>query len=296
MAITLRSIPYHPKTDHHYGTSDDQPHQWDKESLVQPASVDRAPTTDLFPEVNGGKWYSKLYENLDAASLAAGPRYYGVAFPFGITDITTVNIFFHPDPEKLPDAQYVGLSGAWVDLYRYVQIFGIQLAANTQARGSTNMVLVMPIFSNATWNTLGSFRDRWREIVNGILVEVQKVAWPDLPGQTMPRNQSAMRNIILSDFSAGRLAMTNFRYHSNVGDVLREIWDFDGKNTMVPTAPEGGQALIYDQHSSPFRHNLFHVPPSRWWRNFPTVPRADAHGDIPRALFYHATTVSSYGH
>jgi len=46
------------------------------------------------------------------------------------------------------------------------------------------MVLVMPMFNNATWGNLGNFRIRWHDIVNGILVEVQKIAWPDKPRWT----------------------------------------------------------------------------------------------------------------
>ena len=78
----------------------------------------------------------------------------------------------------MKDNDYVGLNGNWSKLYRYIQYFGVQLAS-----GASNMVLVMPMFNNASWGNLGNFRMRWHDIVNGILVEVQKIAWPDKPGQ-----------------------------------------------------------------------------------------------------------------
>jgi hypothetical protein len=35
----------------------------------------------------------------------------------------------------------------------------------------------------------------------------QKNAWPDAQGQTMERNQTALRTVILSAFSVGRISM-----------------------------------------------------------------------------------------
>lgn len=62
----------------------------------------------------------------------------------------------------MTDNDYVGLSGNWSRLYRYIQYFGVQLAA-----GASNMVLVMPMFNNASWGNLGIFRMRCHDIVNG---------------------------------------------------------------------------------------------------------------------------------
>ena len=189
--------------------------------------------------------------------------------------------------------EYIGLNGRWSSLYRYIQHFGVQLAA-----GASNMVLVMPIFSPATWPNLGIFRHGWKEMMNAILVEVQKVAWPDNLGETMDRNKNAMTDVILSDFSAGRLAMGMARSVHGMGDYLREVWDFDGASAPSPHGPRGGQALIYDQAVSGAGHNIFHVPTPRW-RNFPfyfaEMKFDDLHGQIPMRLFYHASTMSAYG-
>jgi hypothetical protein len=98
-------------------------------------------------------------------------------------------------------------------------------------------------------------------MMNAILVDVQKVAWPDNLGETMDRNKNAMTDVILSDFSAG-LAMGMARSVHGMGDYLREVWDFDDASAPSPHGPRDGQALIYDQAVSGAGHNIFHVPDS----------------------------------
>jgi hypothetical protein len=287
--VALRSISYPPHKDGaHLGTSDNEPHSF-KEHLVDPESV-TPNVSDLFVDaVVGGPFYAKLYE-LDGGN----PRYFGVGFRYGISDISTVNIFFHPSPEfaGMKHAEYVGLEGSWSNLYRYIQYFAVQLAA-----GSTNMVLVMPMVDSGSWPDTGVLKSSWRHIINAILVEVQKVAWPDSPGSAMDRNQTGLQNIIFSAFSAGRIAMGMARGGFNgVGDVLREVWDFDGAGAPVPGPPTGGRALLYDQASAQGDSTHFHVPRSRWAR-FPFYTKSmDVHGDIPQRLAYHATTRSAFGH
>jgi hypothetical protein len=292
--ISFRSIEY-AATPVHLGTSKNGPHGYN-EILVEPSSVTPRITDPLLPVSKGGKFYAKLYEIDDggAASAARGPRYFGVGFRFGITDISTVNIFFHPNPThaRMPDSAYVGLTGSWSGIYRYIQYFGVQLAA-----AASNMVLVMPVFSGATWDNQGIFRTGWRQIVNSLLVEVQKVAWPDKPGETMVRNQTALKDVILSDFSGGASVTKNFRTAPGLGNFLREIWDFDRSGANAPPgAPKDGKALVYDQATNPQQYNFFHVPAPRWAK-FPFFTRDfDPHGHIPERLFYHATTISAYGH
>lgn len=297
--IKLRPVEL-AATQTHLGTSKNgTPHEYE-ENLISPMSVTPRTTDPLFPVKLGGKFYAQLFEIDDGtpASTVGGPRYFGVGFRHGITDISTVNIFGHPSPgnANMDDKDYVGLNRSWNALYRYIQYFGVQLAA-----GQTNMVLVMPMFSNATYASLGIFKTRWQDIINAILVEVQKVAWPDKPGQTLPRNQDAMKHIILSDFSRGRAVMNAMRAADmGMSPYIREIWDFDGKGGPPPIAPKGGQAIVFDQEYGGGGHNFFHVPLVRWtkipgyiiWRT-----RKDGiHGEIPQRLAYTAACVSAYGH
>jgi hypothetical protein len=293
--VNLRSLKY-AATGVHRGTSDADPHSF-QEELVKPSSLTARIADPLIPEHPTGAFYAKLYEVVDGK---AGPRYFGVAFRYGITDISTVNVFLHPVPQRagMVDGEYIGLRGNWSNLYRYVQYFGVQLGA-----GKSNMVLVMPMLSNATYTSLGIMNEKWKDILNGILVEVQKVAWPDKAGETMDRNQTALTQVILSPFSRGRSILSRARSLPGMGDYLKEIWDFDGNYQGGPPPPgpvEGGQTLLYDQLWSGAGRNAFHVPLSRWIRfSFFTKDSRDSegiHGEIPQRLFYHATTVSAYGH
>jgi hypothetical protein len=300
ISVNTVELPALPPT--HLGTSKNgTPWEFD-ELLVAPSSVTTRVSDPLMPAKTGGKFFAKLYEITDPAIVSHGPRYFAVGFRFGITDIRCVNIFCHPNPGHagMNDNDYVGLNGNWSRLYRYIQYFGVQLAS-----GASNMVLVMPMFNNATWGNLGNFRMKWHDIVNGILVEVQKIAWPDKPGQVpMDRNQNALADVILSDFSAGRYVVNALRGAPQMGTFLREIWDFDGAGGVAPSSPRHGQVLVYNQAPGGLARNLFHVPLSRWVR-FPFYTSClkdkernvdSLHGHIPQRLFYHATTISLLGH
>jgi hypothetical protein len=112
----------------------------------------------------------------------------------------------------------------------------------------------------------------------------------------MVRNQTALQTVILSAFSAGRIAMSGARNVAAINNLSREIWDFDGAGAPPPAAPRGGQALRYDQGSGPGGPTLFHVPRPRWVR-FPFYsPGMAVHGHIPQRLGYHAATKSAFGH
>jgi hypothetical protein len=282
----INSILY-PATEKHLGTSNNAPHEF-LEVLVNPASVTLRISDLLTPVSAGGKFYAKLYEIPNVM-----PRYYGVAFRFGITDIGTVNVFFHPSTAHahMSPKDYIGLVGDWSPLFRYVQYFGVQLAA-----AAANMVWVMPMINSDVWPGQGILKSSFADVMNTILVEVQKVAWPDAPGQTMERNQTALQTVILSAFSAGRISMEAARNVTTIKSLCREIWDFDGHGGPRPVAPKGGQALLYDQESSPTWPTLFHVPNPRW-KLFPFYrPGKDMHPDIPQTLGYHAAMRSAFGH
>ena|SRR5579863_3678314 len=294
--IAVKSISY-PKGPHHYGTSDTDPHNYNEE-LVDPNTVARDVPVPLGIVWKGNPFYCKLYELDDGSVPSPGrsPRYFGASFRYGITDISAVNVFFHPSPgyAQLSDHNYVGLKNEWNDLYRYMQVFGVQLAA-----ASCNMVLVMPIFSAGTpWPDPGILKNNWRDILNAILVEVQKVAWPDQSGATpMARNQNAMTDLLLSCFSRGRAALSNFRTSPGVSTLLREIWDYDGDGASPPGPADKGQVLRYDQATSGRGHGIFHVPASRWSRiSFYNGGNFNVHSAIPERLMFHTTTVSSFGH
>jgi hypothetical protein len=287
--LAVRSVSFPPFPPAHLGTSDRSSHNFN-EILVEPGSLTTKVSDPLIPVQAGGAFYAKLYE-IDSHS----PRYYAVGFRDGITDIGTVDVFFHPSSQyaQMKHEDYIGLGGAWSSLFRYVQYFVVQFAA-----ASSNIVFIMPMVDSNSWPNLGNFMTMWREIINSLLVEVQKIAWPDKAGTTMDRNQSALENVVLSNFSRGRVAMGQARNAPGMESSLREIWDFDGTGAPL-YVPARGQCLAYDQH--PFSGDLqhFHVPPGRWER-FPfwykSIDEDKIHGHIPQRLAYHAAKHSALGH
>lgn len=286
--LAVRSISLPPHASH-LGTSDGAPHNF-SEILVAAGSLTTNITDPLIPVRAGGAFYAKLYE-VDFQN----PRYYGVGFRYGTTDIGTVNVFFHPSPgyAGMKHGDYVGIGGSWSSLFRYVQYFWVQFAA-----ASSNIVFIMPMIDANSWPQLGNFIIMWREIINNLLVEVQNIAWPDKENSTIDRNKSALENVILSNFSAGRIAMGQARNASGMDSSLREIWDFDGAGIPL-NVPTRGQCLTYDQHPVTGDLHHFHVPPKRWDR-FPfwnsQMKDGDIHGHIPQRLAYHAAWRSAFGH
>ena len=87
--IAVKSISYPPLVPHHKGTSDSDPHNYNEE-LADPNTVNRDVSVMLTPFWNGAPFYAKLYELDDgsAPSPSRSPRYFGVSFRYGITDIS----------------------------------------------------------------------------------------------------------------------------------------------------------------------------------------------------------------
>jgi hypothetical protein len=264
--------------------------------VVEPPSVTPVITDLLRFSSPRQKVVCKLYELDDGRppSVANAPLYFGVGYRAGISKVGCVNLFCHPEPAtpgaKMFDADYIGLRGKWSALFRYMQFFSVQLA-----EAGSDMAVVMPMFPESAWQRPDAFRARWKEILNGLLVEVQKLA-------IGPPKLDALSDLILTDFSTGRALLTEIRKAPGLEAFLREIWDFDGQKSATPTLPKGGgQLLLYNQQVSPGLFNVFHLPLSRWEKgpNFmicksKTKVREQQtciHANFPR-LFLHAAKTS----
>jgi hypothetical protein len=173
-----------------------------------------------------------------------------------------------------------------------MQYFSVQLA-----EAVSDMAVVMPMFSESAWQRRDTFRTRWKEILNGLLVEVQKLA-------IGPPKLEALSDLILSDFSTGRALLTEIRKAHGLEAYLREIWDFDGQTSPIPSLPKGGgQLLLYNQQVSPGHANVFHLPLSRWEKGpkFKDCKlkrkireqQTCIHANFPR-LFLHAAKTSKF--
>jgi hypothetical protein len=126
--------------------------------------------------------------NVDGSRFS--PNWFGVAVPDGITDFTSVVIYFHPTPEQAGyvDSDYPSKSNGgnsthsdWKDLLGYVDRVGSQLAGAVEVAGATpNQVVIVPIMRTAnvdggspTAGGAGILPRQWYHVVNEILKDLQ---------------------------------------------------------------------------------------------------------------------------
>jgi hypothetical protein len=219
------------------------------------------------------------------------PNWFGVSFREGIQSFDSVNIFCHPNPQNahMFDKDYGSRGGNWTRLFRYAQMFGIQMHA-----AESNLVTIIPFFNNATYGNTGVFGPNWQNIIEQILAAVRKDVGA---GAKVPF--AGVKHVVLSDFSRGRDLMQSVRVHARgLSTYLREIWDFDGVGGSAPTSGGSVRVIHYDQHEAVSDANNFHVPPKLWVEfHGPDIalPGKSVHSNIPDMLGWHAAEVSKVG-
>jgi hypothetical protein len=224
-------------------------------------------------------------------ATAEAPNWFGVSFRAGIQSFDSVNIFCHPHPQNahMFDTDYGSRGGNWTRLFRYAQMFGIQMHA-----AESNLITIIPFFNSATYGNTGIFGAHWQNLVEQILAAVRKDV-----GAVPKQPAAGLKHVVLSDFSRGRELMQNIRAKARgLGAFLREIWDFDGVGGSVPAPSAGVRVIHYDQHEVISDANNFHVPP-KLWVDFHgpdiALPGKSVHSNIPDMLGWHAAEVSKIG-
>jgi hypothetical protein len=298
--LESRSFPALPGS--HRGTGSFS----DADNAVDPMSVNGDVTSPLkFKFVP----YSIIVMSVEIATRDE-PNWFAVSLRQNITVFDTVNIFCHPLPDfaGMKDGDYPSRSGNWPKLFRYAEMFGRQMGM-----ANTNHITIMPCFSNASYVNTGIFGPNWKDMVEQILDLARAAAHntpPPSHGYLVPRpveqlrygpqgqrSSNNLKNVVLSDFSHGRVLLGVVRSHaSGLNQYLREIWDFDGVHAAAPRVG-GGRTLIYNQSSvSSSDHTTFPVPPSRWQEYHHKILTTEQnHGDLPARLAYHAATISLVG-
>jgi hypothetical protein len=316
MAYTLVSKSFAPLKDVHNGSGTATGHA----HTAKPESVEGDAQMDF-------EWlpYSTEILSLETDSPDP-PNWFGVSFRTGITSFDTIHLFCHPHPGHagMADGDYPARRGEWPKLFRYAEIFGRQMSI-----AKTNHITVVPFFTSSTYGDLGVVADNWLDLVEQIINQVRNTpqgaagAGAGAPagaeaartpraattpverlvttdatrkkGAPPPRpTSSALKNVVLSDFSRGRELASRMRASAKgLTTFLREVWDFDGVGGAIPSAP---RVLTYDQHGGAgVAKDHFHVPPKRWVKYHNAVI-ANVHGDIPAMLARHAATISGVGH
>jgi hypothetical protein len=311
-AYTLSSKSFPPLSNSHRGTG----------SLSGSAHVVDPPSVDK--DVKEQLEFKYLPYNIQVMSFETGapepPNWFGVSFRKGISSFDTVDIFCHPHPGHagMAEGDYGARGGEWPKLFRYAEIFGRQMSI-----ANTNHIVIVPFFTDSTYENTGIFAQNWLDLVEQIIVAVKNAskggALPPGPNGRTPKagvteinrlvtesatrkkgrppaprtSSDLLKNVVLSCFSRGRALMVNVRNRAQgLGHFLREAWDFDG---VGGSPPAGIRALLYDQQKTGVRRvNNFHVPPERWI-NYHTKVIPNVHGDIPLMLACHAATISRVG-
>jgi hypothetical protein len=220
------------------------------------------------------------------------PNWFGVAVPFGISDFTRANLFFHPTPAQAGynDSDYPGKTGLWPNLFYYMDRLGYQIDGARR-----NQVLIMPFLTEAAKDT-GILPANWRDILTQILVLVRQVFDPS---DSAPL---ALSQLVVSSYSAGIVYSDNFRRTAtSLGSLLSEVWDLDGRYSTYRTISEAlhstalVRAIKYDQVPSADT-SIFHVPVPRW-ANYVDKPTSggDVHGLIRDFMFLHACSITDVG-
>ena len=294
--------------------------------LVEPWTVDHDVGKPL------GFRYTKYSVTVMSFQIATpeAPNWFGVSFRPGIRAFDSVNIFCHPHPgfAKMADSDYSARKGNWPKLFRYAEMLGSQMDA-----AGSDLIFIIPFFTNATYTSTGVFGPNWKDIVEQILAQVSVkarvaaaasalahraphhlspanrkvlVATGDATASaaaaigseaaSAARSAPALKHVVLSAFSRGRELMWNVRRNApGLAGFLREVWDFDGNAGPAPYTSGGVRGILYDQAmpKGPDARS-YHVPPERWVPYHHKVVE-NVHGNVPEMLAWHAATVSRVG-
>jgi len=229
------------------------------------------------------------------------PNWFGVAVPGNVREFSRPHIFFHPTPAqaRLDDNLYQTHHPSWQQLYRYVLLMGLQLAASGRRQ-----ILVFPFLTEGARDTLGIFAADWLDIVTDLMTQTARL----YDSQAGP---AQVTDLVASSYSAGVKYLHTFCHRgAHVSRYLRELYDIDGRYstyralcTMLPTPP-GGRLVRYDQEaisdvqalSRSAGRNRFHLAPNRWSRHMPPVHNGDdVHAWIHNYALHHALSLSVVG-
>jgi hypothetical protein len=263
----------------------------DQKTLVAPFTVGIDPKAPLTTQLTFlHKKFSIRVMSFEIATPEA-PNWFGVSFRKNIQAFDSVQIFCHPHPGNagMEDKDYGSRGGRWTRLFRYAEMFGIQMAV-----ADSNLIAVVPFFNNASYGSTGLFGPNWQNIIEQILVAVRQDVGA---GANLPA--AGLKNVVLSDFSRGLALMHTVRANCvGMSRFLREIWDFDGTGGAPPTPSPQVRVIHYDQKDVVSDANNFHVP-AKLWVGFhgPAAlsPTANVHSNIPDMVGWHAAEVSKFG-
>ncbi|WP_327706889.1 hypothetical protein OG530_39535 [Streptomyces decoyicus] len=228
----------------------------------------------------------------------------GVAVPFGTTDFSRIQVFFHPTvvqgpPPQPPivhasDADYPTFAGGWPgSLQRYVALQGSQLASVRR------VPLLVPF---TTMAALGADREQNMFAIDpvatlsNITAATQAAFVPILP----PPN---LTDVGVTSFSSGIKAMRKFIAAMKPSGLIREVVDFDSPFILTEpaevTPSPGAVSSCYTQRFRQSPPAGYRFMPANSFSHVPSFPKPDAsehaHACIGFMMYHTAMLTSSVG-
>jgi hypothetical protein len=215
----------------------------------------------------------------------------GAAVPFGATDFTKIQVFFHPtvvqgDVVHARDTDYPNFTGGWSGaLQRYIALQGGQLAG---ARRVPMLVPFTTMAALASGSPNNMFTVDPVATLSNITAAIQSTFVPFLP----PPDLTAVG---VTSFSSGIHAMREFIKAMKPSGLVREVIDFDspfifGQPAELTLSP-GAVSSCYTQvpRANPPQGYRF-MPPSSF-ANL-TRPDRDPHACIGFMMYFTAMLTS----
>lgn len=225
----------------------------------------------------------------------------GVAVPFGTTDFSRIQVFFHPTVVQLRPPQppiihategdYLTFTGGWSgSLQRYIALQGSQLASVRR------VPLLVPF---TTMAALGADREQNMFAIDpvatlsNITAATQAAFVPFLP----PPN---LTDVGVTSFSSGIQAMRKFIAAMKPSGLIREVIDFDSPFILTEpaelTPSPGAVSSCYTQR---FRQNPpagYRFMPTNSFSHVPSFPDSDAGAHAHACIgfmMYHTAMITS---
>ncbi|MGW9429405.1 hypothetical protein ACWHA1_15810 [Streptomyces decoyicus] len=225
----------------------------------------------------------------------------GVAVPFGTTDFSRIQVFFHPTVVQGPppdppvvhakDADYPTFTGGWSgSLQRYIALQGSQLASVRR------VPLLVPF---TTMAALGA--DRAQNMfaidpvatLSNITKAIQDSFVPFLP----PPN---LTDVGVTSFSSGIKAMRKFIDAMKPSGLIREVIDFDSPfNLTEPAELTPSSGAVSSCYTQRFRQSPpagYRFLPTNSFSQVPSFPNPNA-GEHAHAcigfMMYHTAVITS---
>ncbi|MEU9497197.1 hypothetical protein [Streptomyces sp. NPDC048196] len=245
---------------------------------------------------------STIHEFLFKVTKDSQVFWVGVAVPFGTTDFSRIQVFFHPTvvqlrpPPQPPlihatEADYPTFTGGWSgSLQRYIALQGSQLASVRR------IPLLVPFTTMAALGIdpqQNMFSIDPVATLSNITAATQAAFVPFLP----PSN---LTDVGVTSFSSGILAMRKFIAAMKPSGLIREVIDFDSPFILTEpaelTPSPGAVSSCYTQR---FRQNPpagYRFMPANSFSQVPSFPNSDAGAHAHACIgfmMYHTAMITS---